>query len=225
MTSLPPPLTEPSGHLKSQTSARMTLDSYSNEVQDKFFSLTKAVDSEALTNNETRELMYFYTILRFVDHFISNYKIYTILCENCIGETASLQASNLNEAYQQSSELSDVEKTEVKVLGSNLNSKAMEFISDNENENDMARKKLVPTLPKLPKGLSEVEHYNFQQKLEPDAQAVLMQGVGYKLIKAKGMVRLVKEEIKWMKISKLMVENSGTVLEKINEHAKDGIHI
>ncbi|KAJ7805870.1 hypothetical protein B0H14DRAFT_3770189 [Mycena olivaceomarginata] len=90
-----------------------TLDAYSNNVQDNFFSLTKAADSEALTDNETRELMYFYTILRLVDHSVPNHKIYTILYENCIGETASLEASNLNEAYQQSSELSDREQKEV----------------------------------------------------------------------------------------------------------------
>jgi hypothetical protein len=32
----------------------------------------------------------------------------------------------------------------------------MEFISDDENEDEITKKKLVPALPKLPKGLTEV---------------------------------------------------------------------
>jgi hypothetical protein len=119
-----PPLTEPAGrpqvpdfskdgvriantcfHLAPDYHYFQTLDSYSNEVQDMFFSLTKAADSEALTDHETRELMYFYTMLRLVDHSVPNHKIYTILYENCIGKTPYLEASSLNEAYQQSSEV------------------------------------------------------------------------------------------------------------------------
>ncbi|KAJ7821787.1 hypothetical protein B0H14DRAFT_2599035 [Mycena olivaceomarginata] len=258
------------------------LDSYSNNVQDRFFSLTKAADSEALTDNETQELMYFYTILRLVDHSVPNHKIYTILYENCIGETDSLEASNLNEAYQQSSERGDDStnpslnqtfyaellhwrcvnynlldfctkidmvtvvghgKKEVKVLGSNQNGKAMEFISDEENEKDMAKKKLVPILPNLPKGLSEAKLYNFQQKLEPDARAVLMRAIGHKLVKAEeniwpkfwGSCMVIPATVVFagnIDFLKSMIgdlgpraENSGTILEKLNEHAKDGIQI
>ncbi|KAJ7877724.1 hypothetical protein B0H14DRAFT_3130147 [Mycena olivaceomarginata] len=309
-----PPLTEPAGCPQvPDFSKDGTFDSYSNEVQDMFFSLTKAADSEALTDHETRELMYFYTMLRLVDHSVPNHKIYTILYENCIGKTPYLEASSLNEAYQQSSErgydstnpslnrtfyaellhwrrLSDMEKTEVKVLGSNPNGKAMEFISDDENEDEITKKKLVPALPKLPKGLTEVEHYNFQQKLEPEARAMLMRALKRKLNTAerKYLVEVLKllhghpshnriaHLFRKAKEGKLITtdmvqlramagngeasergddldgdvemhsvdgtdhidflksmicdlgpwaEHSGTVLEKINKHAKDGIHI
>ncbi|KAJ7821793.1 hypothetical protein B0H14DRAFT_2599041 [Mycena olivaceomarginata] len=317
-----PPLTEPSGRPQvPDFSKDGALDSYSNNVQDKFFSLTKAADSEALTKNETRELMYFYTILRLVDHSVPNHKIYTILYENCIGKKDSLDASNLNETYQQSSErgydstnpslnrtfyaellhwrgvnynlldfCTKIDMKEVKVLGSNPNGKAMESISDDENEGDMARKKMVPIIPKLPRGLSGAEMYNFQQKLEPDARAVLMRAVWRKLGKREekyfaevlrllrghpshgrishlfgkakvgkltttDMVQLramagngeagergndVDEDVEMPSVDgtdnidflKSMIcdlgawaENSGTVLEKINEHAKEGIHI
>jgi hypothetical protein len=77
-----------------------TLDRYSNEIQDKFFKLTVAADSEELTVSQTRELMYFYTMLRLVDHSALNHENYTILYKNCIGEAPSLEATNLNNLYK-----------------------------------------------------------------------------------------------------------------------------
>ncbi|KAJ7849134.1 hypothetical protein B0H14DRAFT_2582691 [Mycena olivaceomarginata] len=120
------------------------------------------LDSSALQRLQT------HTILRLVDHSVPNHKIYTILYENCIGEKDSLEASNLNETYQQSSELSDMEKKEVKVLGSNPNGK---------KKNDAHN-------PKASKEIERGETVQFPAKLEPDARAVLMRAVGCKLVKA-----------------------------------------
>jgi hypothetical protein len=41
----------------------------------------------------------------------------------------------------------------------------------------MANEMRLSPLPNLPKGMSQVEYYNTQQKLEPDARAVLMRAI------------------------------------------------
>ncbi|KAJ7668974.1 hypothetical protein B0H14DRAFT_3538860 [Mycena olivaceomarginata] len=188
-----------------------TLDHYSNEVQDRFFILTKAGN---LTVNETRELMYYYVMLRLVDHSGPNHENYSILYNNCIDVTLSLEADDINNSYQPSAKrgydstnpslrrtfyadllhwrrLSDQEKAEIKALGSNPHSEnisflAMHTISDDEDEDKMASEKQLPPLPTLPRGLSNEERYNIQQKLEPDARAVLMRALHRKLNKREG---------------------------------------
>jgi hypothetical protein len=81
------------------------LDQYFNKVQDKFFALTVAADSKDLTVNETRELMFYYTMLRLVDHSALNHREYMKLYNNCISKTHSLEATNLNNTYQPSVEV------------------------------------------------------------------------------------------------------------------------
>ncbi|KAJ7821789.1 hypothetical protein B0H14DRAFT_3471299 [Mycena olivaceomarginata] len=193
-----PPLTEPSDRPQvPDFSKDGTLDHYSNEIQDKFFFLTKTGD---LTINETWELMYYYVMLQLVDHSGPNHENYSILYNNCIDVAPSLVADDINDSYQPWAErgynstnpslrrtfyvdllrwrcLSDLEKGEIKALGSNPHGKAMDTISDDEDEDKMANEMWLPPLPNLPKGMSQVECYNTQQKLELDAWAVLMRAI------------------------------------------------
>ncbi|KAJ7196236.1 hypothetical protein GGX14DRAFT_403439 [Mycena pura] len=172
------------------------LDGYFNEVQDKFFELTAAAELEDLTVNQTRELMFYYTMLRLVDHSALNHREYKTLYNNCHSKTHSLQATNLNKSYQPSAErghdstkntlhrtaygefchwthLSNDERADYKDLQSNAARPADVFTSEDEDETKIANKKTLPTLPKFPKGLSKAHLYNFQQEEEPNARSVL----------------------------------------------------
>ncbi|KAJ7808408.1 hypothetical protein B0H14DRAFT_2608985 [Mycena olivaceomarginata] len=142
----------------------------SNEIQDKFFVLTKTGD---LTINETRELMYYYVMLRLVDHSGPNHENYSILYNNCIDVAPSLVADDINDSYQPWAErgydstnpslrrtfyddllrwrcLLDLEKGEIKALGSNPHGKPVDIDS-------MANEMRLPPLPNLLKGMSQVK--------------------------------------------------------------------
>ncbi|KAJ7191257.1 hypothetical protein GGX14DRAFT_579107 [Mycena pura] len=172
------------------------LDGYFNEVQDKFFELTAAAELEDLTVNQTRELMFYYTMLRLVDHSALNHREYKTLYNNCHSKTHSLQATNLNKSYQPSAErghdstkntlrrtaygefchwthLSNDERADYKDLQSNAARPADVYTSEDEDETKIANKKTLPTLPKFPKGLSKAHLYNFQQEEVPNARSVL----------------------------------------------------